>query len=1142
MLSAGWPAGASALVDPGNAVLPNLDVRADEKPTASEQRAIASLDASLGDQGFADTAGGGIAFLGSTDGYLTGASQASPEQVSRAYVADHRAAFGLDSSDLSQLELSDSYTSADGVTHLTFSQMSHGIASYDTFVRTNVDAKGRLINVSGSPAGDVSIAGATPAIGARDALAVARDDIGGDAQLPDVKDRSDDPHRATTFAGQNEQASLTIFAGPNSDRLAWQVYAYDDDGILYDVVIDASSGRVLARSLRTDFAANDATVWPFFPQSTGTPSTVNLGADPTWIDRSTLDVTDTLVGNNAHAYADVGGVNGYDAGEGVPKNGGTDWLFATTFFNQAECPSFGCTWNSTSAPTKLTNEDDATTDLFYLVNTYHDHLLAPPIGFDEASRNFEQVNSSGLGVGGDAVLAEANDSSGTNNANFSTPPDGGAGRMQMYFWSGSGPTPIGPQYDVNGSDDADVVYHEYTHGLTNRLVGNGGGLGAAQSGAMGEGWSDWYAMDFLVSQGLQPDPAGSGDVWLGEYATGVPGIFGGISRIRHQAIDCAVGASATVCPAYAGTTAGSGGYTYGDLGHIGSANGVHDNGELWSQTLWDLRTALGSHDAEAVVTGGLRLSPLQPSFLQERDAILQSAQSQGISLSTIWQVFANRGMGYLAVDQGSGVYAGVDDFTVPAPLLHLTTAVTDPGGTLADGDGVPEPGETVFVAPTLRNALATASTGVAGTMASSTAGALIGEPNANWPDFGTAVTNQDPSQPFAVTIPESASCGSTLDLSFAGNASSGAITFKPTSVPIGGAAFTNSVDVPKAIPDNVPAGVDSTFTFPTTTTVTDLDVRIGHITHTFDGDLIIKLSHGATTVTLFNRRGGSANDISNLIFDDEASAAISTGVAPFTGSFRPESPLSAFDGQSTAGAWTLNVSDNAGIDVGTLDAWGLSPGPQCDVTSLPSIGTGAATALTETSATLNADLDPNSTATNFRFEFGPSDSYGSRTPIATGGDGADPTAVSDGLTGLSASTTYHYRALALRDGIIVARGGDQSFTTPAPVVASPPVGASPPGADAIAKITKGPDKKSKKKKAKFEFTADQAGATFACKLDKNPFAPCTSPTKYKHLQKGKHTFSVTATGASGKAGPAASQTWKVKKKKKKHHHHHHHHH
>ena len=97
------------------------------------------------------------------------------------------------------------------------------------------------------------------------------------------------------------------------------MYAYDDDGILYDVVIDASSGRVLARSLRTDFAANDATVWPYFPQSTGTPSTVNLGADPTWIDRSTLDVTDTLVGNNAHAYADIGAPNGYDAGEGVPK-------------------------------------------------------------------------------------------------------------------------------------------------------------------------------------------------------------------------------------------------------------------------------------------------------------------------------------------------------------------------------------------------------------------------------------------------------------------------------------------------------------------------------------------------------------------------------------------------------------------------------------------------------------------------------------------------------------------------------------------------------------------------------------------------------------------------------------------------------
>ena len=57
---------------------------------------------------------------------------------------------------------------------------------------------------------------------------------------------------------------------------------------------------------------------------------------------------------------------------------------------------------------------------------------------------------------------------------------------------------------MNGGDDAAVVYHEYAHGLSNRLItyADGWGLDAFQSGAMGEGWSDWYAMDFLVGEGF----------------------------------------------------------------------------------------------------------------------------------------------------------------------------------------------------------------------------------------------------------------------------------------------------------------------------------------------------------------------------------------------------------------------------------------------------------------------------------------------------------------------------------------------------------------------------------------------------------------------------------------------------------------
>src|SRR5206468_156958 len=84
----------------------------------------------------------------------------------------------------------------------------------------------------------------------------------------------------------------------------------------------------------------------------------------------------------------------------------------------------------------------------------------------------------------------------TNNANMATEQDGVAPRMQMYlFSSGDG------SVDSNGGDEADVVYHEYTHGLSNRLITDAQGfprLDGEESGAMGEGWSDWYAMDYLI--------------------------------------------------------------------------------------------------------------------------------------------------------------------------------------------------------------------------------------------------------------------------------------------------------------------------------------------------------------------------------------------------------------------------------------------------------------------------------------------------------------------------------------------------------------------------------------------------------------------------------------------------------------------
>jgi hypothetical protein len=59
--------------------------------------------------------------------------------------------------------------------------------------------------------------------------------------------------------------------------------------------------------------------------------------------------------------------------------------------------------------------------------------------------------------------------------------------------------------------------------------------------------------------------------------------------------------------------------------------------------------------------------------------------------------------------------------------------------------------------------------------------------------------------------------------------------------------------------------------------------------------------------------------------------------------------------------------------------------------------------------------------------------------------------------------------------------------------------------------------------AKFEFTSNEPGSSFQCKLDKHPFKPCSSPKKYKHLSSGKHKFKVRAADASGNVDASAAK-------------------
>ncbi len=136
------------------------------------------------------------------------------------------------------------------------------------------------------------------------------------------------------------------------------------------------------------------------------------------------------------------------------------------------------------------------------------------------------------------------------------------------------------------------------------------------------------------------------------------------------------------------------------------------------------------------------------------------------------------------------------------------------------------------------------------------------------------------------------------------------------------ATVFNSTNVPVTICDL--CTVTSTLSVTNHIVISDLNGLINSLTHTFDRDLILSLrSPGGTSVTLSNRRGAGGNNFTNTVFDDEASTAISAGSAPFSGSFRAEGLLSDFDGQDAFGTWTLTVSDNEALDVGSINSWAL---------------------------------------------------------------------------------------------------------------------------------------------------------------------------------------------------------------------------
>ena len=532
---------------------------------------------------------------------------------------------------------------------------------------------GRLINVVGSPAPDAEAPTTNPRVGARAALAAGLEGAGVEGAAPRVRD-VDGVSLATDFAGLSS-AELTLFGEGDDLSLAWTVFADAGSEAFYYLVVDAGTGEVLRRiNLVQD--ANNANVFDYFPgaPSGGALRTVDLSP---WL--TNPNATDDMFGPNAVAWGDFNDDDQYqDNGPAncfeniCPSNAAPPFQYQYGYpniqFNGGNCPAIGCGWNfNFAAPDPnswfFTTMDRTGAQAFYFVNNLHDFLRDDPqIAFTSASGNFEgndpvvtQVVDGANGAGG-----LPNPSDHANNANMLTLPEGTPPRMQMYLF-GSVP-PLPNVRAVSGADDAAVVYHEYVHGLSGRLVVDAQGANGLapenQPGALGEAWSDWYAMDYLVAKGFQPDTGAPGEVVLSVFESLTPTDF------RRNPLDCPVGGT---CP---GTpSAGAGGFTFGDYGRILGGPEVHADGEIWAETLWDLRTAVGSDTAQGLITGGLRLTPPAPTFLQARDAILQQAQATGGAtlFQQVFEVFAARGMGANAFTAGPADNAPIEDFSVPAP-------------------------------------------------------------------------------------------------------------------------------------------------------------------------------------------------------------------------------------------------------------------------------------------------------------------------------------------------------------------------------------------------------------------------------------------------------------------------------------------
>lgn len=380
----------------------------------------------------------------------------------------------LTKDDISNYEISDLYTSKhNGVTHVYLQQHLENINIRNAIININILPNGKVLNMGNRFIPNLSkrINTTIPTIQPVQALEKVIEKFGSVSEFNlEEKERVNEKHLIFENEGiaRRPIPVKLVFESleDKTVRLVWQVEFFQLDGQHWWIArVDAVTGEILKYDDRIihcnfnhshDFCspdnhlnfdkedhkisqpavekieaapapviANSYNVYPI-PLESPNHGDQELVVDPAdvvaspfgWHDTNGVDGAEFTItrGNNVHAYQDIFNQN---TSVGDEPDGGA--LLEFDFPHD----------ESNNNP--YTQVDAAVVNLFYWNNTIHD--LWYQYGFDEVSGNFQANNYGNGGNDDDWVQAEALDGSGTNNANFGTPPDGGNPTMQMYIWT-----------------------------------------------------------------------------------------------------------------------------------------------------------------------------------------------------------------------------------------------------------------------------------------------------------------------------------------------------------------------------------------------------------------------------------------------------------------------------------------------------------------------------------------------------------------------------------------------------------------------------------------------------------------------------------------------------------------------------------